>query len=147
MPNTYKIYVPFLFIWIAISALIAYQAQFISDYLVHVRGMTQEEYEYPTKHIITLCTYLGLLFLNEIIYLSSRFTQQHPITSYFLCSILPLLFSVAVVFNAMHAPNYYFTFLLSILITTLFQLFFAPIMVYIMRQRDLIRLNNRNINP
>lgn len=147
MRNISKIHLLFFSLWLIVSAIIAYQAQFISDYLTHVRGMTQAEYEYPSKHVITLCFYLGLLFLNEIFYLSTRFTKQHLIISYFVCAILPLLFSLIALIGSMHAPNYYFTFLFSIFITTLFQLIFAPIFVYRLRKRDLIRLNNRNINP
>lgn len=125
-----KIYLLFLILWLMVSAVIAYQAQFISDYLLHVRGMTQAEYEYPTQHVLTLCGYLGLLFLNEIFYLKSHFTQQHPLLSYLLCAILPILFSIGALISTMHAPDYYLPFLFSILILTIFQLLFAPFLAY-----------------
>ena len=130
MRNISKIYLLFFILWLIISGAIAYQAQFISAYLVHVRGMTQAEYEYPTQHVLTLCGYLGLLLLNVGFYLKSQFTQQHPLLSYLLCAILPILFSIGAIISTMHAPDYYFLFLFSILILTIFQLLFAPMVAY-----------------
>lgn len=130
MSTQLKIYMVLLFIWLVICSVIAYQAQFISDYLVHVRGMTQAEYKYPLQHVLILSAYLAVLLLNSLFYFSTRFRHQHPILIYFICSILPLLFSVGAVFSAMHAPHYYMIFLFSILVTTLMQLVFAPFIAY-----------------
>ena len=124
-----KIYLILFVIWLIASAYIAYQAQFIGGYLVHVRGMTQEEYQYPLEHVQMLCGFLGLLILNEAYLITSELSYKHPIFFYFICSIAPLFLSAIAVFSAMHAADYLISFILLVLFISLFHFLILPFLL------------------
>lgn len=134
MPKKYSILLVLLLIWLIASGFIAWQGQFISGYLVYVRGMTQAEYEYPTDGVL-FCIFIYLIvIINYAVLFMSKFSQQHPYMSYLLLSIIPVLMTGYAFLGAMHAPCFWDAFIVVMLLTFLLHFLLLPVLLVIYRK-------------
>lgn len=115
-------------IWLIASCLIAQQGLYISDYHVHVRGMTQADHIYPLGGVIFCIFAYALVCLNYMLLFNLKWSLQHPFIAYLSFSIIPILIAFYAFLMAMHAPPYWGAFITIMLLTILLHLLLLPVL-------------------
>lgn len=120
-------------VWLLACVYIAYEGQFISNYL-ESRGVLQEEYDYPWSGVSFCCGLYFLVIMNYILLFSLNFSQNHPYLSYALFSITPCLITMLSFLGAMHASSYWGAFIMIMMVTLLAHFLVLPFLFKRYRQ-------------
>lgn len=139
MNKKYLILIPLSVIWLAVCSYIAYQGQFpLSEQLnPDLLGNTTNrpiDYSYPTSDILQACFIYTIWMLSYAFLFCSKYAIKHPLISYALCSILPILLPLLSFVWANDVPQYIAALIIVIWATSLFHFLLLPILLPIYRK-------------
>ena len=115
--------------WLIAGFFIAWRAQYIDGYLF-ARGVLQSEYIYPTKGVILCISLYTIVMINYIGLFFSKLSKNHPLISYLLFSVVPVIFLFCASLYALHASNDLAAFIVIMLFTVLLHCLLFPVYAF-----------------
>jgi hypothetical protein len=83
-------------------------------------------FTYPLKAVLLTCIFFSIYFIAQGLPFLLSFNNKHPVLSYLMCSLIVMGQFIPAVLFSMHAPPFWFAYLINTMVLVVFQLLLIP---------------------